>query len=134
MATREGSRALRSDADVGTLEVGKRGDVIVIDGARLGGGGDPATRIVFGGGGRGVRDVLVDGTLLVRDGIPMTLDAADVRAKGAEALAALASDPAMEPIAGGTDLMVEVNADRKRLGSVVAIDRVAELRELSRGA
>jgi len=49
----------------------------------------PATRIVFGGGGRGVRDVLVDGTLLVRDGIPMTLDPADVRAKGAEAQAAL---------------------------------------------
>ena len=89
MATREGARALRLDAEIGTLEVGKRGDVIVIDGARLGGGGDPATRIVFGGGGRGVRDVLVDGTLLVRDGIPMTLDAADVRAKGAEAQAAL---------------------------------------------
>jgi CO/xanthine dehydrogenase FAD-binding subunit len=51
-----------------------------------------------------------------------------------EALAALASDPAMEPIAGGTDLMVEVNADRKRLGSIVALDRVAELRDLSRGA
>jgi 5-methylthioadenosine/S-adenosylhomocysteine deaminase len=89
MATREGARALRMDAEIGTLEVGKRGDVIVIDPARLGGGGDPATRIVFGGGGRGVRDVLVDGTLLVRDGIPMTLDAADVRAKGAEAQAAL---------------------------------------------
>ena len=89
MATREGARALRMDAEIGTLEVGKRGDIVVLDPARLGAGGDPATRIVFGGGGRGVRDVLVDGTLLVRDGIPMTLDAADVRAKGAEAQAAL---------------------------------------------
>ena len=89
MATREGARALRMDAEIGTLEVGKRGDIVVLDPARLGAGGDPATRIVFGGGGRGVRDVLVDGTLLVRDGIPMTFDAADVRAKGAEAQAAL---------------------------------------------
>jgi len=89
MATREGARALRLDAEIGTLEVGKRGDIVVLDPERLGGGGAPATRIVFGGGGRGVRDVLVDGTLLVRDGIPMTLDAADVRAKGSEAQAVL---------------------------------------------
>jgi 5-methylthioadenosine/S-adenosylhomocysteine deaminase len=85
MATRDGARALRKDAEIGTLEVGKRADVVVIDGSRLAQGGDPATRIVFGGGGRGVRDVLVDGTMLVRDGQVLTLDAAEVRAKGAEA-------------------------------------------------
>jgi cytosine/adenosine deaminase-related metal-dependent hydrolase len=89
MATRQGARALRIDSEVGTLEAGKRGDVIVIDPSRLGAGGDPATQIVFGGGGRGVRDVLVDGTVLVRDREPVTLDAEEVRAKGAEAQAAL---------------------------------------------
>jgi cytosine/adenosine deaminase-related metal-dependent hydrolase len=85
MATRDGARALRMDADIGTLEVGKRADVVVIDGSRLAHGGDPATRVLFGGGARGVRDVLVDGTVLVRDGQVLTLDAAEVRAKGAEA-------------------------------------------------
>jgi 5-methylthioadenosine/S-adenosylhomocysteine deaminase len=89
MATRDGAATLRMEAEIGTLEVGKRADVIVIDPARLAAGGDPATRIVFGGGGRGVRDVLVDGTLLVRDGVALTLDAAEVRAKGAEAQALL---------------------------------------------
>jgi 5-methylthioadenosine/S-adenosylhomocysteine deaminase len=89
MATREGAKALRIDNEVGTLEVGKRADVIVIDPSRLGAGGDPATQIVFGGGGRAVRDVLVDGTVLVRDFVPVTLDAAAVRAKGAEAQALL---------------------------------------------
>jgi len=89
MATREGARALRIDSEVGTLEVGKRADVIIIDPSRLGSGGDPATQIVFGGGGRAVRDVLVDGTVLVRDFVPVTLDAAEVRAKGAEAQALL---------------------------------------------
>jgi hypothetical protein len=36
-----------------------------------------------------VRDVLVDGTVLVSDFVPVTLDAAAVRAKGAEAQALL---------------------------------------------
>ncbi|HEU5286944.1 MAG TPA: amidohydrolase family protein, partial [Candidatus Limnocylindria bacterium] len=49
MATREGAKALHLDAEIGTLEVGKRADLVIIDPSRLGGpGGDPATRIVFG--------------------------------------------------------------------------------------
>jgi cytosine/adenosine deaminase-related metal-dependent hydrolase len=90
MATRDGARALHIDEEVGTLTVGKRADVIVIDGARLlGPGGDPITRIVFGGAGRAVRDVLIDGTFIVRDGVPVLFDAAEVRAKAAEALPAV---------------------------------------------
>jgi cytosine/adenosine deaminase-related metal-dependent hydrolase len=90
MATRNGAKALHADAEIGTLEVGKRADVVVLDATRLAGpGGDPATRVLFGGGGRAVRDVLVDGTVLVRDGIAQTLDAAEVRAKAVEAQPAL---------------------------------------------
>ena len=90
MATREGAKALHMDGEIGTLEVGKRADLIVLDPSRLAGpGGDPATRIVFGGGGRAVRDVFVDGTALVRDGAALTLDAGEVRAKASEAHAAL---------------------------------------------
>jgi CO/xanthine dehydrogenase FAD-binding subunit len=50
-----------------------------------------------------------------------------------DALAALAAHHPAEPIAGGTDLMVEVNFGRKRLLKVVAIDRVRELQDLSVG-
>ncbi len=90
VATREGARAMHLEGEIGTLEVGKRADLVVLDPVRLAGpGGDPATRIVFGGGSRGVRDVLVDGTPLVRDGVPLLMDAAEVRAKAAEALRAL---------------------------------------------
>ena len=89
MATRDGARVLRSESEFGTLEVGKRADVIVVDGSRLAPGGDPATRMVFGGGSRGVRDVFVDGAQVVRDGAALVLDAAEVRAKGAEAQALL---------------------------------------------
>lgn len=49
------------------------------------------------------------------------------------ALTYLATRPDAECINGGTDLMVEINFGRKRPGSVLAIDRVAELRELSAG-
>jgi 5-methylthioadenosine/S-adenosylhomocysteine deaminase len=90
MATREGARALHLQDEIGTLAVGRRADIVVIDSERLAGpGGDPVARIVFGGGSRGVRDVLVDGTFIVRGGRPLLFDPAEVRAKAAEALPAL---------------------------------------------
>jgi len=90
MGTRDGARAMRLDADIGTLEVGKKADLIVLDPDRLAGpGGDPATRIVYGGGSRAVRDVIVDGRVVVRDGVPVTLDPESVRAYAAEALPSL---------------------------------------------
>ena len=90
MATRDGARAMHLEEEVGTLAVGRRADIVVMDSGRLAGpGGDPIARIVFGGGSRGVRDVLVDGTLLVRGGAPLLFDPAEVRAKAAEVLPAL---------------------------------------------
>ncbi len=90
MGTRDGARAMRLDAEIGTLEVGKKADVIVLDAERLAGpGGDPATRIVYGGGSRAVRDVIVDGQVIVRSFVPVTLDAAEVQARAAEALPSL---------------------------------------------
>lgn len=45
---------------------------------------------------------------------------------------ALAADPRADLLAGGTDLMVEINFGRRRPESIVAIDRVAELRGIER--
>jgi cytosine/adenosine deaminase-related metal-dependent hydrolase len=91
MGTRDGAKALRLDAEIGTIEVGKKADLIVLDSDRLAGpAGDAATRIVYGGGSRAVRDVIVDGRVLVRDFVPVTLDAAEVHARAAEALPGLA--------------------------------------------
>lgn len=47
-----------------------------------------------------------------------------------EALAALRADPNAALLAGGTDLMVDVNFGRKRVGHVIALDRIEELREM----
>jgi 5-methylthioadenosine/S-adenosylhomocysteine deaminase len=90
MGTRDGARALRMDDQIGTLEVGKKADLIVLDPSRLAGpAGDAATRIVYGGGSRAVRDVIVDGKLVVRNFTSLTLDAEEVHARAAEALPAL---------------------------------------------
>jgi CO/xanthine dehydrogenase FAD-binding subunit len=47
----------------------------------------------------------------------------------AEALAAKAASPDLLPIAGGTDVMVALNFDRRRPAGLLDLTRVAELRE-----
>ncbi len=90
MGTRDGALALGLEREIGTLVVGKKADVVIVDAERLAGpGGDPATRVVFGGGSRAVRDVIVDGRVLVRNGRPLMLDPAEVRARAGEALPGL---------------------------------------------
>ncbi|MGH7337290.1 MAG: amidohydrolase family protein, partial [Myxococcota bacterium] len=85
MATIEGAKALHADAEIGSLTVDKRADVVVLDAELLAPGGDEATRIVFGGGSRAVRDVIVDGQLLVRGSVPVRFDPAAVRAAASDA-------------------------------------------------
>jgi CO/xanthine dehydrogenase FAD-binding subunit len=47
-----------------------------------------------------------------------------------DAMHALAADPAVVLLAGGTDLMVDINFGRRRPESIVAIDQVDELRAI----
>ena len=51
----------------------------------------------------------------------------------AEALAAKAEYPEAVPIAGGTDVMVDINFDRLRPRALLDLSRVAELKEWGRG-
>jgi 5-methylthioadenosine/S-adenosylhomocysteine deaminase len=87
MATIDGARALGLDDVTGSLEPGKRADVITLD---LGGlhttpvlhGRDfnVAAHVVFSSSGHDVRDVWVDGARLLAHRVPTTFDAASVRA------------------------------------------------------
>jgi CO/xanthine dehydrogenase FAD-binding subunit len=52
----------------------------------------------------------------------------------AEALAARAERPDAVPIAGGTDVMVELNFDRHRPGALIDLNRIPALRQWSRDA
>src|SRR5882757_9923147 len=52
----------------------------------------------------------------------------------AEALAAKAAHPAAVPLAGGTDVMVEINFDHRRPDHLLDLTRIAELAEWEVGA
>ncbi len=78
MATIDGARALGLDGEVGSLEVGKRADVTVLDlrGVHTAPWGDAASRVVYAAQSRDVRHVLVDGEMVLRDGALVRIDAA----------------------------------------------------------
>ncbi|MEZ5189435.1 MAG: amidohydrolase family protein [Schumannella sp.] len=78
MATIEGARALGLDALVGSLEPGKRADVVLFqDAVEVGVLHDPVGQLVYGGSPRAVADVLVDGRRVVRDHRCVTVDEAE---------------------------------------------------------
>ncbi|KAL2803090.1 guanine deaminase [Aspergillus granulosus] len=80
MATINGARALGLERDIGSLEVGKKADLVILDPYGRGGmsatpwhwddigGVSPVTTVVHGCTGRDVSLVMIDGKILVRDG------------------------------------------------------------------
>ncbi|MCS7095158.1 MAG: amidohydrolase [Thaumarchaeota archaeon] len=86
MATVNGARALGLENLIGSLEVGKRGDVVVIRTKvpSLTPYTDPVSLIVFAATGRDVAHVLVDGQPVVTDGKVLTLDEERVLRKAEE--------------------------------------------------
>src|SRR3954451_11031938 len=89
MATREGARALAMEHEIGSIEPGKRGDLILIDrdGAHQAPDADPWSTLVYATRGTDVRLTMVDGEILVRDA---ALQREDVRAIASEARSAAA--------------------------------------------
>lgn len=78
MATIDGARVLGLEKTVGSLEVGKRADVVVVgtDGVHAAPALDVFSTLVYAAQSRDVRHVLVDGRQVVRNGELLTLDAA----------------------------------------------------------
>jgi 5-methylthioadenosine/S-adenosylhomocysteine deaminase len=69
MATREGARALGLEDEIGSIDIGKRADVILIDRDRphLATSPDPVSAVVYSARPSDVRTTIVDGELLVDD-------------------------------------------------------------------
>ncbi len=80
MATREGARALGLDALIGSLEPGKRADVIVVDlrAPHVAPGPDPYSTLVYAARGTDVRTTVIDGELVVDRGLLLRLDGAEI--------------------------------------------------------
>ncbi|MCB0030670.1 MAG: amidohydrolase family protein, partial [Anaerolineales bacterium] len=79
-ATLGGARALGRE-DLGRLAVGAKADIVIIDLSdyRLGPIEDPIRTLVLMGNGRNIRDVIVDGRTIVKDGQIPGLDVADMQ-------------------------------------------------------
>ena len=86
MATRGGAEALGLGDVTGSLEVGKRADLIVVrtEGVHQTPWYDPHSLLVYSTHSSDVETVLVDGQVVVRDGVVLTVDEESVRAKAAE--------------------------------------------------
>jgi 5-methylthioadenosine/S-adenosylhomocysteine deaminase len=86
MATAGGARALGLEGAVGSLEAGRRADITVLELGRLHTTPRPevVSTIVYAAEARDVRDVLIDGRFVLRDGGLQTLDEREVIAEAAQ--------------------------------------------------
>jgi 5-methylthioadenosine/S-adenosylhomocysteine deaminase len=91
LATVDGAHAVGLGAVTGSIEVGKAADLVVLDTRSPGWmpRGELALQLVWGSVSSSVRDVVVDGEVVVRDALPTRVDIDAVRAAAAERSAAL---------------------------------------------
>jgi cytosine/adenosine deaminase-related metal-dependent hydrolase len=101
MATINGAKALGLAKEIGSLEVGKKADFVIVNPSKslhsapwdenglLDGAIDPVTIIVHSCTGADVESVIVDGEILVSDGKLLTIDEIDVVQKAKIAVAGI---------------------------------------------
>lgn len=88
IATRGGAKALGLDAEIGSIEAGKRADLAIVDllAPHTAPWKDPISAIVYAARPENVKHVVVDGEILKRDFRLTRVDRQEVAAKGVEAL------------------------------------------------
>ncbi len=93
MATREGAKTLGLEAEVGSIESGKRADLILVDRRRVHVSPDPDvwSTLVYASRGTDVSMTMVDGQVLVRDFRLTQLDELEIAADARTASRELAS-------------------------------------------
>lgn len=82
-ATAGGARSVCLQDEIGSLEVGKKADIVLLDldAAPFVPLNDPCVHLVYAENGSSVREVLVDGEVVVRDGALTRIDEAALRAE-----------------------------------------------------
>ena len=117
MATVEGAQAIGLGDEIGSLEEGKRADVILVN------LNEPnllpvldqpirtiVPNLVYAATGREVRTVLVDGRMLVRDGRVLTMDAAGIMAEAQAQAEEVARRVGDDPVHRSMDLLDAMDA------------------------
>jgi cytosine/adenosine deaminase-related metal-dependent hydrolase len=86
MATINGARALGLERELGSLEVGKKADFIVIDIRKphLTPTISPLSNLIYSGTGMDVKDVVVDGRFIKKDGKVLSLNEEEVLERAEE--------------------------------------------------
>src|SRR5262249_49120135 len=77
MATLAGARALGLESEIGSVEVGKRADLAVVDMSRahtIPSSEDVVSQLVYSAHSSDVESVVIDGRLVMRDRQLLTLD------------------------------------------------------------
>ena len=98
LATVAGAAAIGMDDRIGSLEAGKQADIVVHDTSSIAWAprGETVLQLVWGTDGRSVRDVVVAGRPVVRDGACVTVDIAALRVEAVEAQRALLARAGLE--------------------------------------
>jgi 5-methylthioadenosine/S-adenosylhomocysteine deaminase len=94
MATIDGARALGLENEIGSIEVGKRADVIVVDLDRPHSSprrDDVCSALVYSAQPSDVRATIIDGQIVMREGKLLTLDEASVIEEANREASALAA-------------------------------------------
>ena len=93
MATRSGARTVGLEHEIGSLEVGKRADIIVVDRDKphLAPGPNPYSTLVYAARGADVRTTVVDGEVLVDNFVPVRIDSGRIAAEARAAALSVAS-------------------------------------------
>jgi 5-methylthioadenosine/S-adenosylhomocysteine deaminase len=91
LATIAGAEAIGMDDRIGSLEPGKAADLVIHDGRSVSWTppGDPVLNLVWGSDGRSVRDVIVNGRVVIRGGRSTTVDEDELRRDARRARARL---------------------------------------------
>ena len=87
LATIEGAKAMGLDKEIGSIEIGKRADLVVLNISDLHATPTPrdlASAIVYSAQPEDVQTVIIDGRLVLRDRKLLTLDEAKVRSEANE--------------------------------------------------
>jgi len=87
LATRGSAALLGREGEIGSLEIGKAADVVLIDVSgvdRAGALSDPLAALVFTGIGQRVRHAIVDGEFVVRDGRLVSADEEEIARRAHE--------------------------------------------------
>jgi 5-methylthioadenosine/S-adenosylhomocysteine deaminase len=117
MATIEGAQAIGLGDEIGSLEVGKQADLILVDLKALNLSPVLETPIrnivpnlVYAASGHEVKTVMVAGKFLMRDGVVLTVDESTVRAEAQAQAGTIARHVAIDPLHKGMALLEAMEA------------------------